>query len=152
MMTSQQGGDDGSTLKFVRSNIFQSGIFKPFPQDQQAQICLPNRLYVAPRQDGKIGALVSQRSGTHRDWSLSKGGLDYLKSALDQSRIVAGVVVLTDDFKTVAAAAWVIQVIENLRDQTPLVGHGQYYWVTRDFRVSYLVRPPSSAASPDEAF
>jgi hypothetical protein len=161
-MKPQGDDDDEAILAFVRNHIFRDGSFKPLPYEKQAQICWPNRLFSASRPEGKIGALVSLRSSTFYLWPLFRKGLDYILSALDQKRIAAGVVILAAPSRGMdkVAVAMAAQVYENLRDERPLVEDFfglltdrliEYYWVTRDFRVSHSFSA-ADVVSPDEEF
>lgn len=80
---------------------------------------------------GRVRYLVSHQS-PRGDWALSKSGLLYFRTALEESKIIAGMVVLWERNGN-ANAAPVEAVWDKVKDAYWYHGDGEYTWVDNNF-------------------
>jgi hypothetical protein len=103
-----------------------------------------NHLYIGRFDFGRIEYLVSY-PGARGDWSLSKSGLLYPKSLVDEEKAAAGIVLLMKG--KIIGAASVLDVWAKVKDGHWFDrGEGEFTWVNANFE------PTNSQSSSSDRY
>ena len=115
------------------AKLYTDKTIKPFNPDLQQQIAGKNALYQGDLDGiGRVRWLVSF-PGQKGDWGLNKGGLLYLKTALQEGKIAAGIVVLRRKNANVNVGQ-VKEVWNRLKDADWIEGsNGEFVYVNERF-------------------
>jgi len=132
-------------------NLYTNPRIKRYKPELEKKLADKNHLYIGRFDFGRIEYLVSY-PGQRGDWSISKSGLLYLKTLVEEMKAGAGIVVLMQAGKTIAATS-VLDVWAKVKDSHWFnFGEGELTWVNASFEPTNSLSPSSNryVDDPDE--
>jgi len=137
------------SLVYVES-VFTDQSWKVYSREDREGICESGWIYVTNKPEGKFAAFIAQRQSADKDFAVNSRSFEHVLLGDRESRLAAGFVVLTEDFRTVLNRAHVEEVAAKLRGASPRFGRwGAYFWIDKDF---HPVRSTAYTAQEDDKF